>query len=53
MHIPIFKDRNCFFRYISVYLTDTQDNYPIIRELIYEYAKENKDIFLDCFFNRR
>ena len=30
IHIPIYKDGNCFFRSISVYLTDTQDNYKLL-----------------------
>ena len=50
IHIPINKDGNCLYRTISVYLTDTQDNYQIIRELIYEYAKKNKELFLRFFF---
>ena len=49
IHIPIYKDGNCFFRSISVYLTDTQDNYKIIRELIAEYAEVNKETFIEFF----
>ena len=49
IHIPINKDGNCLFRSISVYLTDTQDHYKIIRELIYEYTTENIELFLVFF----
>ena len=49
IHIPINKDGNCFFSSISVYLIDTQDNYKIIRQLIYEYARANKELFIDFF----
>ena len=31
IYIPIYRDGNCFFRSVSVYLTDTQVNYKIIR----------------------
>ena len=48
-HIPISKDGNCFFRTISVYLTDTQENYKLIREIIAEYAEANRNQFLDFF----
>ena len=49
IHIPINKDGNCLFRSISVHLTDNRDNYQIIRELIYKYAKENIELSLDFF----
>ena len=49
INIPIYKDGNCFFRSLSVYLTDTQDNYKIIRELIAEYAEVNKENFIEFF----
>ena len=51
IHIPNNKNGNCFFRSISVYLTDTQDNYNIIRELVSEYAKNHREIFINFFVN--
>ena len=46
INILIYKDGNCFFRSLSVYLIDTQDNYKIIRELIAEYDEINKESFI-------
>ena len=43
--VNIHKDGNCFFRAISVYFTDTQENHEIIREIISKYAMENKEEF--------
>ena len=49
INIPIYKDGNCFFRPVSVYLTFTKDNYKIIRKLIAEYAEVNKESFIEFF----
>ena len=40
---PILGDGNCFYRSISLYLTNEQSNHKIIREIIYEAAKERKE----------
>ena len=47
--VKIHKDGNCFFRSISVYFTDTQENHEKIREIISDYALENKDEFIEFF----
>ena len=46
--IPIIKDGNYFFKSISVYLTDTQDNDPIIGELISKNKRFNKGTIAIC-----
>ena len=51
IHIDIYKDGNCLFRAISVYLTDTQENYSIIREMISQYADANREQFKAFFIN--
>ena len=40
---PITGDGNCFYRSISLYFTNEQTNHKIIREIIYEAAKEYKE----------
>ena len=40
---PITGDGNCFYRAISLYFTNEQTNHKIIREIIYEAAKEYKE----------
>ena len=40
---PIIGDGNCFYRSISLYLINEQTNHKIIREIIYEAAKESKE----------
>ena len=40
---PIIGDGNCFYRSISLHLTNEQSNHKIIREFIYEAAKECKE----------
>ena len=47
--VKIHKEGNCFFRAISVYFTDTQEYHEIIREIITDYALENKDEFIEFF----
>ena len=51
IHIDIYKDENCFFRPVSVYLSDTQENYSIIREMISQYADANREQFKEFFIN--
>ena len=51
IHIDIYKDGNCFFRSVSVYLSDTQENYSIIREVISQYADANREQFKEFFIN--
>lgn len=48
-HIPIFKEGNCFFKTISIYLTYTEENYKLIREIIADYAKANRNQFIEFF----
>ena len=45
-HIQILKDGNCFFKTISVYLTDSQENYKLIREIIADYEEANRNMHL-------
>ena len=49
INVKIHKEQNCFFRAISVYFTDTQENHEIIREIISDYAMENKEEFIELF----
>ena len=48
---PIERDGNCFYRAWSLYLTNTQSNYNIIREIIYEAFKENKESLKPYFLS--
>ena len=43
------RDGNFFYRAFSLYLTNDQTNHKIIREIIYETAKESKE-FIKPFF---
>ena len=40
---PIIGDGNCFYRSISLYLTNKHSNHKIIREIIYETTKQCKE----------
>ena len=48
---PIEGDGNCFYRALSLYLTNDQSNYNIIREIIYEASKENKESLKPYFLS--
>ena len=40
---PVYGDGSCFYRTLSLYLTSDQSYYKIIRDIIYETSKENKE----------
>ena len=46
---PVAGDDNCLYRAISLYLTNVETNYKIIREIVYEAAMENKEILKPYF----
>ena len=48
---PVAGDGNCFYRAIFLYLTNVETNYKIIREIVYEATKENKEILKPYFLN--
>ena len=43
----IIPDGNCFFRCISYYYRQTQDAHLEFRDLLYQWKKNNKDLFLE------
>ena len=45
------KDGNCFYRVLSLYLTQDQNNHDVIRKLIYQATKENKNNLFPFFLN--
>lgn len=45
------KDGNCFYRVLSLYFTQDQNNHDIIRQLIYQTTKENKNNLFPFFLN--
>ena len=45
----VFGDGNCYFRVLSLYYTDDQNNYQIFQQIIYESAKRNKSEFASFF----
>ena len=42
----VIKDGNCFYRLLSIYFTESQNQHQIFREIIYESAKTKKDKFI-------
>jgi hypothetical protein len=44
-NVSIAGDGNCWYRTISAFLTGDQEHYKIIRKLIYDSAKSNKEKF--------
>ena len=48
--IDVGRDRNCFYRTLSLYFTGDESHYKIIRQNIYLAAKDNTE-YLRNFFN--
>ena len=48
---PVYEDWKCFYRAISLYFTNDEAKYKIIREIIYETAKETKENLKPNFLN--
>ena len=46
---PVKGDGNCFYRALTLYLTNDEKNCKTLRELIYNNAVENK-VFIKPFF---
>ena len=49
----ITADGNCFYRSVSSYYTNSEIYHSNIRELIYEYALNNKDLLKPFFLGRK
>ena len=47
--ITMVGDGNCFFRCLSQYFDNTQENFSFYRQLIFEYIMDNKQVLKDFF----
>jgi len=47
----ISKDGNCWYRALSKFLTNDENNYKEIRQIIYELTKNNKSSFINFFIS--
>lgn len=43
----IYPDGKCFFRCISYYYRQTEEADLVFRDLLYQWVKNNKDLFLE------
>ena len=48
---PVKGDGNCFYRALTLYLTNDEKNYKTLRDLIYNNAVKNKEFIKTFFFN--